>query len=171
MDFKVYYDDATRLDLLKSAGADNAKILIAAIDPPEVNQELISTSQKHFPQLQIMARAKSRVDAYELIDMEIKDIYRESLHTSVKLAVDVLVKLGHRSYTATRQAQKFLQYDEETPKQMAVHRHDMKQYVVKARETFKLQEELLSKDISHETGESDHSWDSENIKETLGKMS
>ena len=171
MGFKVYYGDATRLDLLKSAGADNAKILIAAIDPPEVNQELISTAQKHFPQLQIIARAKSRVDAYELIDMEIKDIYRESLHTSVKLAVDVLVKLGHRSYTATRQAQKFLQYDEETLKQMSGHRHDMKQYVVKARETFKLQEELLSKDIGHETGESDHSWDSETIKETLGKMS
>ena len=170
MGFKVYYGDATRLDLLKSAGAESAKIIIAAIDPPEVNQELINTVRKHFPQLQIMARAKNRVDAYELIDMEIKDIYRESLHTSVKMAVDVLVKLGHRNYTATRQAQKFLQYDEETLKQMAALRHDMKQYVVKARETFKLQEELLSKDISHETGESDHSWDSEIIKETLGKM-
>jgi CPA2 family monovalent cation:H+ antiporter-2 len=64
-----------------------------------------------------------------------------------------------------------LQYDEDTLKQMAEHRHDMKQYVVKARETFKLQEELLLKDISQETGESDHSWDSETIKETLGKIS
>jgi CPA2 family monovalent cation:H+ antiporter-2 len=170
MGFKVYYGDATRLDLLKSAGADSARILIAAIDPPEVNQQLISTVRKHFPQLQIMARARNRVDAYELIDMEVKDIYRESLHTSVKMAVDVLISLGHRSYTATRQAQKFLQYDEETLKQMAEHRHDMKQYVVKARETFKLQEDLLYKDFSHETGESDHSWDSDIIKETLGKM-
>ena len=60
-----------------------------------------------------MARARSRTDAYELIDMGLKDIYRESLHTSVKLAVDVLGKLGQRSYSATRQGQKFLQYDEE----------------------------------------------------------
>jgi CPA2 family monovalent cation:H+ antiporter-2 len=169
MGFKVYYGDATRLDLLRSAGADDAKILIAAIDSPETNQELIATAQKYFPRLQIMARAKSRLDAYELIDMGLKDIYRESLHTSVKLAVDVLGKLGQRSYTATRQGQKFLQYDEEMVIQMAEHRHDVKQYVMKVRETFKLQEELLSKDLSYDSGESDHSWDSEIIRESLGK--
>ena len=170
MGFRVYYGDATRLDLLKSAGADNAKILIAAIDSPEVNQELISTVQKNFPNLQIMARAKSRMDAYELIDMGLKDIYRESLHTSVKLAVDVLGKLGQRTYTATRQGQKFMQYDEDALREMAEHRHDMKQYVMKARETFKLQEELLAKDLSQEDGENDHSWDSETIRETLRKI-
>lgn len=169
MGFKVYYGDATRLDLLKSAGADNAKILIAAIDSTETNQELIRIAQKHFPLLQIMARAKNRFDAYELIDMGIKNIYRESLHTSVKLAVDVLGKLGQRSYTATRQGQKFIQYDEEMVVQMAVHRHDMKQYILKARESFKLQEELLAKDLSHDTPESDHSWDSEELRKTLGK--
>jgi CPA2 family monovalent cation:H+ antiporter-2 len=170
MGFKVYYGDATRLDLLQAAGAEDAKILIAAIDPPEINQELIVTAQKHFPDLHIMARAKSRMDAYELIDMGLSDIYRESLHTSVKLAVDVLGKLGRRSYTATRQGQKFMQYDEEALKEMAEHRHDMKQYVLKARETFKLQEELLAKDLDHETGENDHSWDSEIIRETLRKI-
>jgi len=46
----------------------------------------------------------------------------------------------------------------------------MKQYVVKARETFKLQENSLSKDPGHETGENGHSWDSEIIRETLRKM-
>jgi CPA2 family monovalent cation:H+ antiporter-2 len=169
MGFKVYYGDATRLDLLQSAGADNAKILIAAIDPPEINQVLIATAQKNFPELHIMARAKSRMDAYELLDMGLSDIYRESLHTSVKLAVDVLGKLGQRSYTATRQGQKFLQYDEDALREMAEHRHDMKQYVLKARETFRLQEELLAKDLDQEKGENDHSWDSEIIRETLRK--
>ncbi len=170
MGFKVYYGDATRLDLLKSAGAENARILIAAIDPPEINQELISTAQKHFPKLHILARAKNRMDAYELIDMGLKDIYRESLHTSVKLAVDVLIRLGQRSYTATRQGQKFLKYDEDTLVEMAEHRHDMNKYVIKARETFRFQEELLLNDIRYDSGESDHSWDSETIRDTLQKM-
>ena len=170
MGFKVYYGDATRLDLLQAAGAGKAKILIAAIDSPDINQELIATVKKNFPDLHIMARARSRMDAYELIDMGLSDIYRESLHTSVKLAVDVLRKLGQRNYTATRQGQKFLQYDEAALKEMAEHRHDMKQYVLKARETFKLQEELLAKDIAIETGENDHSWDSENIRETLRRI-
>jgi monovalent cation:H+ antiporter-2, CPA2 family len=170
MGFKVYYGDATRLDLLKSAGADNAKILIAAIDPPEINQELINTVLRNFPNLHIMARAKSRIDAYDLIDLGLKDIYRESLHTSVKLAVDVLGKLGQRSYTATRQGQKFMQYDEDSIREMAGLRHDMKQYVLKARETFKLQEELLAKDLAQEPGDNDHAWDSETIRETLRKI-
>jgi CPA2 family monovalent cation:H+ antiporter-2 len=170
MGFRVYYGDATRLDLLQAAGAENARILIAAIDPPEVNQELIAIARKNFPNLHIMARARSRMDAYELIDMGLNDIYRESLHTSVKLAVDVLGLLGERSYTATRQGQKFLKYDEEAIREMAEHRHDMKKYVMKARETFKLQEELLAKDLSMEKGENDHSWDSETIRETLRNL-
>ncbi len=170
MGFKVYYGDATRLDLLKSAGAENARILVAAIDPPMINQELISTVKKHFPQLRIFARAKNRMDAYELIDMGLKDIYRESLHTSVKMATDVLINLGQRSYTATRQGQKFIKYDEDTLVEMAEQRHDMNKYVIKARETFRLQEELLLNDIKIDSGESDHSWDSEIIRETLRKM-
>ena len=170
MGFNVYYGDATRVDLLKSAGADDAKIIIAAIDLPETNQELIRTVQKNFPELKIMARAKNRTDAYELIDMGLSDIYRESLHTSVNLAVDVLCRLGHRRYTATRQGQKFLKYDEQTLVDMAEHRHDIQQYVVKSREAFRLQEDLLSKDISQDPGEGDHSWDSDAIKETLAKM-
>jgi CPA2 family monovalent cation:H+ antiporter-2 len=170
MGFKVYYGDATRLDLLKSAGADTARILVAAIDSPDVNQELISVARKNFPNLHIMARAKSRMDAYELIDMGLRDIYRESLHTSLKLAIDVLVLMGYRSYTATRLGQKFLKYDEEALKEMAEHRHDLRKYVIKARETFRLQEELLAKDLANDTSENDHAWDSEPIRETLRKM-
>lgn len=169
MGFRVYYGDATRLDLLESAGAADAKILVAAIDPPETNMKIISTAKKHFPNLRIIARSSNRVNAYDLIDMGIEDIYRESLDTSLRLAVDVLVKLGKRKYTAVRQAQKFIIYDEQTLVEMARHRHDMKQYVIKARETFRLQEELLAKDIGLDSGEIDHSWDSENIRETLRK--
>ena len=171
MGFKVYYGDATRVDLLNSAGAASAKILVAAIDPPEINIELITIVKKHFPQIRIIARSRNRVNAYDLIDMGIKDIYRESLDTSIRLAVDVLVSLGKRKYTAVRQAQKFICYDEETLVEMASHRHDMKKYVIKARETFRQQEELLAKDTHQDTSESDHSWDSENIRETLRSTS
>lgn len=169
MGFKVYYGDATRLDLLASAGAKDAKILIAAIDNPETNKELIRTVKKHFPGLHIMSRSRSRMDAYELIEEGIRDIYRETLYTSVKLAVDALVKLGHRSYRANLQGQKFIQYDEQTLYQLGSHRHDMKEYIIKARETFKIQEELLARDRDHVTDDADHSWDSDFIRETLNR--
>ena len=169
MGFEVYYGDATRVDLLQSAGAENAMILVAAIDSPESNQDLIRTVNKHFPHIQVFARARNRVDAYELIDMGIKEIYRESLHTSVKLAVDVLTRMGYRSYTSTRQGLKFIKYDEDTLVEMAGHRHDIKEYVLKARETFRIQEELLSADLEHDAGETDHAWDSVRIRDTLNK--
>jgi CPA2 family monovalent cation:H+ antiporter-2 len=167
MGFRVYYGDATRADLLESAGAREASIIVAAIDNTETNMEVINTVRTHFPNLQIMARSKNRVDAYELIDAGVKDFYRESLDTSVKMAVDVLVRLGKRRYTATRKGQNFIKYDEEMLVEMASHRHNMKQYIIKARETFRLQEELLANDLAGGTVENDHSWDSEQMRETF----
>lgn len=169
MGFKVYYGDSTRVDLLKSAGAENASIIITSVDSPATNQKLISVIQKHFPHLHIMAKAKNRAEAYELIDMGLKNIYRENLHTAVKLGIDVLVKMGKRRYTAIRQGQKFLKYDEETIPQMAEYRHNQKLYILKTRETYKLEEELLSKDVDYYPAADDHSWDSTYIRESLNK--
>lgn len=167
MGFKVYYGDATRRDLLESAGAGEAKILVAAIDDPESNRNLASTVKKHFPHLRTLVRARSRMDAYDLIELGVNDIYRESLHTSIALGVDVLAGLGYRRYTALRQGQKFLHYDEKALAGMAAMRHDTKQYIIQARESFRLQEELLSRDLHQDLAGNDHSWDSETIRESL----
>ena len=167
MGFKVYYGDATRRDLLESAGAGEAKILVAAIDDPESNRNLASTVKKHFPHLRTLVRARSRMDAYDLIELGVNDIYRESLHTSIALGVDVLAGLGYRRYTALRQGQKFLHYDEQALAGMAAMRHDTKQYIIQARESFRLQEELLSRDLHQDLAGNDHSWDSETIRESL----
>lgn len=169
MGFNVYYGDATRLDLLKSAGADEARMLIAAIDSPETNYELIRTAQKHFPHLRIMARARNRFDAYELIDLGLENIYRETLYTAVHLAVDVLENIGFRAYTATRQGQNFIQYDEAALRKLAVQRHDMKQYILSVREQIAHQEELLQADLHENLSESDHAWDGEYLRESLTK--
>ena len=112
MGFKVFYGDATRVDILKSAGAEQAEILVTAVGSPDLTYDLVVKTQKLFPHLTIMARAKSRLDAYDLIDLGVKDFYRESLDTSVRLGIDVLIKLGYRKYTATRAGQNFIKYDE-----------------------------------------------------------
>ncbi|MEI6900251.1 MAG: potassium transporter, partial [Bacteroidota bacterium] len=102
---------------------------------------------------------------YELIDLGIGDIYRESLDTSVKLAVDVLAGLGHRRYTAVRQGQNFLQYDEASLSELTTLRSDMKKYIIRAREHFELQEELLSRDLKEDLSAGDHAWDSDQVRE------
>jgi len=165
--FKVYYGDATREDLLESAGAAEAKLLIIAIDSPETNYELVKTVKKHFPKLEVMVRARNRVDAYELLDLGIDNIYREHLDTSIKLGVDVLVKLGRRSYTANRAGQNFKKYDEEAMRELFHHRHDRKVYISEVRQQIEIQEELLKSDIAHQPNLNDHAWDGEHMREQL----
>lgn len=161
MGFTVFYGDATRLDILKSAGADEAKVLIAAIDSPEINLELIDRVRKEFPKLEVMARAKNRMDAYDLLDIGIEDIYRESLDTSVRLGVDVLIKLGFRRYSATRAGQNFIKYDEAALRKLAAHRHDREAYLFNTREQIALQEQLLANDREVSPNVHDDAWDGE----------
>ena len=161
MGFKVFYGDATRIEILKAAGADRAKILIAAIGSPAINHDLIAKVQLLFPHLTVMARAENRYDGYELMDMGIKDIYRESLDTSVRVGIDCLVKLGYRRYSATRAGQNFLKYDEAAMHKLAPNRHDESAYIFTAREQIQLQEQLLTNDREVNPTLNDHAWDSD----------
>lgn len=165
--FRVYYGDATRADLLRSAGAEDAKIVVAAIDSPEVNARLIETVRKHFPHLQVLARAKNRYDAYEMIEHGVDHIYRETLYTSVHLAVDVLKMLGHRAYTATRQAQKFIRYDEDALRKLARKRHDLRQYVLSVRQEIESQEQLLLSDLQTFMEAGDNAWDGATLRDKI----
>ena len=166
MGFKVFYGDATRIDILKAAGADQARILIAAIGSPAINFDLIEKARKLFPHLTIMARAENRLEAYHLMmDMGIRDIYRETLDTSVRLGIDVLVRLGYRRYSATRSGQNFIRYDEAAMSKLALHRHDEDAYIDTTREEIRNQEELLTNDRQINPTQNDHAWDSDFIRE------
>ncbi|MCE5281154.1 MAG: monovalent cation:proton antiporter-2 (CPA2) family protein [Deltaproteobacteria bacterium] len=160
MGFKAFYGDATRIDILKAAGADKARILIAAIGTPGINHDLIEKARKLFPNLTIMARAENRFDAYDLMDKGVTDIYRETLDTSVRLGIDCLVKLGHRRHSAYRAGQNFIRYDEAALQKLAQHRHDQSRYIFNATEQIRLQEELLANDRAANPSLHDHAWDS-----------
>ena len=164
MGFTVYYGDASRMELLKAAGCENAKLFIAAIDNPRVNLEVVEMVRKHFPNVRILARARSRSDAFELVDMGVNDFYRENLYSAVHLGVDALVELGHRRYTATRQGQRFIKYDEQSIFKLAEKRHDKKAFLMTAMEEIELQEQLLKNDLYTQLGAQDHAWESEQLK-------
>ncbi len=164
MGFKVYYGDASRLELLKAAGCENAKLFIAAIDNPRVNLQVVEMIKKHFPNLKILARARNRSDAFELVDMGIRDFYRENLFSAVHLGVDALVELGHRRYTATRQGQRFMKYDEQSILRLAEKRHDKKAFMMTAMEEIELQEQLLKSDLYAQLGANDHAWESSDLR-------
>lgn len=167
MGFKVYYGDATRLDLLESAGIESATLFISAINSPETNVELVKTLKQHHPDLPLMIRARNRYDAYELMDLQAGHVYRETLESSIRMGVDVLKRLGLRSYSAYRAGQNFIRYDEAAMQKLAKQRYDMKQYILSVREQIALQEELLNIDRVDSPNSGDHAWDSQQIRETL----
>jgi len=169
MGFKVYYGDATRADLMHSAGASDAHILISAVDGLAETKAVVETAKRHFPHLQLLVRARHRFDAYELMDLGIKDAYRDHLDTSIRVGVDVLRMLGHRAHSAHRAGQQFREYDEAGLARLAPLRHDMKDYISSVRELIALQEQLLASDRGREPGSGDHAWDSEELREVLGK--
>lgn len=164
MGFKVYYGDATRLELLKAAGCENAKLFIAAIDNPTANLIVIELLQKHFPHLKILARARNRNDAFELVDMGLDSIYRENLYSAVHLGVDALVFMGHRRYSATRQGQHFIKHDEEAIFRLAKKRHDKKAFMISALEEIEMQEQLFKTDLFNQIVPEDHAWESDNLR-------
>ncbi|MDG4870534.1 NAD-binding protein, partial [Guyparkeria sp. 1SP6A2] len=65
--YKVFYGDATHLELLRSAGAAQAEAIVICTDDPDEVLRIVTLCQQHFPQLKILARARSRVEAYQLL--------------------------------------------------------------------------------------------------------
>jgi len=163
MGFEVYYGDVTRIDLLEAAGIAEADILIVAVASEETAKKLVSIVQNNYPNVELLVRARNHNDAHDLYNMGVKNIYRQSLETSVKLASDVLHKMGFRRYTVHRQAQNFIKYDEASLRRLAQGNDNEKEYVFKIREEIAQQEKLLEADLKRGIVENDHQWDGQRI--------
>lgn len=127
IDLKCYYGDATRLHLLEAAGAAEAQLFVIAIDDEDQSMEIVETCRKHFPNLELMVRACSREHAYRLEETGVC-YFIEQLDSSLKCAVDVLEKLGHKRDHAEDAAARFRKHEFEVIKEMAPHRNDEERY-------------------------------------------
>jgi monovalent cation:proton antiporter-2 (CPA2) family protein len=110
---KIYFGDASRLDLLRAARADLAEIFVLAIDDIEASVKTAAIVKKHYPHLKIYARARNRLHAYKLMDIGVDKLIRETLLSSLELASDVFVGLGYSLAEAQEAMRLFRQHDEE----------------------------------------------------------
>ena len=117
--FKVYYGDASKPGILRSAGAETADLLILCLDSQEKNKFILEYAREHFPQMKIFVRAKNRLDAYDFINSGVENIYRETLGTAVNMAVDILKATGMRAYAARRLGQRFMVIDKAMTRKLA----------------------------------------------------
>jgi glutathione-regulated potassium-efflux system ancillary protein KefC/glutathione-regulated potassium-efflux system protein KefB len=131
---KVYYGDASRVDLLRAAKADKAEIFVLAIDDVASSLKTAATVKKHFPNLAIYARARNRFHAYQLMDIGVDGLIRETLLSSLDLAKQVLQGLGIEEKQARGTIDMFIAHDEKTLlAQHAVH-HDETKLIQSAKE-------------------------------------
>ncbi|MCG6145058.1 monovalent cation:proton antiporter-2 (CPA2) family protein [Leptospira bandrabouensis] len=148
--FKVYFGDPTRLELLESAGLEHVKVLVAALDNSEKQTELIRNVSQHYPQIKIVARAGDREDAYNLKEMGVTYIYRETRETAVQMGKDVLKLLGTRAHTAEKAKNLFLKHDDDTFHELFALRADRVQYMSLAKQRNAELERLMFVDLGKE---------------------
>jgi Kef-type K+ transport system membrane component KefB len=103
----VHYGDASRLDLLRAAGAEHAKVFVLAISNLEESIKIAEAVIRNFPHLKIVARARNRRHAHKLMDLGIKHIFRETLHSSLAMSEQVLSDLGQSEEDARHTVESF----------------------------------------------------------------
>jgi monovalent cation:proton antiporter-2 (CPA2) family protein len=158
--FKVFYGDATRLELLRSAGAEKARLLIIAIDDVDKSVQLTQTVQREFPNLTMLVRAKDRDHAYQLINLGVRYIFRETLDSSLDLSVQALRLLGFGAYRAHRAAKTFKAYDEESVRHLAGFvNSDEKDFLGELQRRVRTLDELFEAERAGQVFRSDKGWD------------
>jgi monovalent cation:proton antiporter-2 (CPA2) family protein len=157
--WKVFYGDASRLDLLRAAGAEQAKLIIVAIDDRDKILETVETIHKHFPDVKVLARAIDRRHAYELIRQGADVIQRETFGSALETGVEALKMLGMRAFKAHRAAQMFKQHDEDALQELAQMEGDETVAIARARQLANQLEDLLQSDNRELVHEVDRAWD------------
>jgi len=143
---KLYYGDATRLEMLRAAGAGQAEVLVLAIDDVEASVKTAELARRHFPKLRVLARARNRQHAFRLMAAGVADIWRETYASSLELAESALVALGTAPSTASAQVRRFRAHDEETLRKQAAVGEDEEKLIATTQASARQLEQLFEAD-------------------------
>lgn len=155
---KVFYGDATRVDLLESAGAARAEVLINAIDDPEASLHLTELAKEHFPHLRIIARARD-VDHYiRLRQMGVEDPERETFEAALKTGRLALEGLGLGAYEARERADRFRRFNHDMIEEMAEAEDGGQGRVAVFKRTSAMLTEIIAEDRAHLSVTQRHGW-------------
>lgn len=155
--YKVYYGDATQVDLLRAAGAEAAKSIVITCNDPEDTMKIVHLCQQNFPQLEILARARGRVEAHELLQAGVKQFSRETFSSALELGRKTLMSLGMHPHQAQRAQLHFRRLDMRMLRElMPVHTDNAQ--ISRAREARRELEEIFQREMQQERRQLD-GWD------------
>jgi monovalent cation:proton antiporter-2 (CPA2) family protein len=143
---KVYYGDASRLDLLRAAGAASARVLVLAIDDVEGATRTAVLVREQFPHLKVFARARNRQHAFALMDAGVSVVIRETYGSSLEMAGQVLEALGESAATSREAVRRFRAHDEATLAAQYRVKEDESKFLATSREAAEQLEKLFEAD-------------------------
>ncbi len=155
---KVFYGDATRVDLLESAGAGKAEVLINAIDDPKANLQLTELAKEHFPHLQIVARARDVDHFIRLRQAGVERPERETFEGALRTGRLALESLGLGEYEARERADLFRRYNSDMIEEMAQGEDDTQARAAVFKRTSAMLTEIITEDRAHLSHTQRHGW-------------
>ena len=145
--YKVFYGDATQLELLRAAGADEAEAIVICTDAPDEVVKIVELCKHHFPKLKILARARSRVEAYQLMNHGVERYSRETFLGALDLGRQTLISLGMHPYEAKRAEAHFRKLDMAMLKELLPQHNEGKRLNLRAKEARKELEEIFGREM------------------------
>jgi monovalent cation:proton antiporter-2 (CPA2) family protein len=143
---RIFYSDAGRVEVLRAAGAANARFFVLAIANLEESLRIAETVRRNFPHLRVFAVSSDRLHTLKLMDLGVNDVIRRAYYSSLKMTGNLLRALGESEANVERDIERFRKHDSQTlMKQYAVHR-DEAQVIQTAREAARELELLFEED-------------------------
>ncbi|HET9447066.1 MAG TPA: monovalent cation:proton antiporter-2 (CPA2) family protein [Steroidobacteraceae bacterium] len=143
---KVYYGDASRMEMLNAAGAARAEVFVLAIDDIDASVRTAELVRRHFPNLKIMARARNRQHALRLMDLGVRYFIRETYLSSLDLAQHTLEALGLARAEAVESIRRFDVHDRNQLQGQREIRDDEQKLIQSAQQAARELEQLFEAD-------------------------
>ncbi|EJP17751.1 transporter, CPA2 family [Leptospira interrogans str. FPW2026] len=150
--YKIYYGDASKLSLLRSAGAEHADLFILAIQDIDVSVKIAELIKKNFSNLTIIARARNREHVFKLMELGIQIIRRDTFASALELAGETLSQLGFIDSEVEKKVKKFRAHDELTLKGQFQIRGDEKEFIQFSKNSMRQLEDAFEADRQEKEG-------------------
>lgn len=158
-DMKVFYGDATRVDMLESAGAAKAEVLINAIDDPQTSLQLTELVKEHFPNLTVIARARDVEHYIQLRQAGVESPERETFEGALKSGRMALESLGLGAYEARERADLFRRFNTRMVEEMVeMAENDASTRAAVFKRTSAMLTEIINEDRNHLSVIQRHGW-------------
>ncbi|MEY8876283.1 MAG: glutathione-regulated potassium-efflux system protein KefC [Leptothrix sp. (in: b-proteobacteria)] len=144
--FRTWYGDATRLDLLRKAGAEQARVIVVAVDDVEQSLKIVDLARAHFPQATLVARARNVQHHYALRERGVTHIERETFESALVSGRSVLEAMGHEPHRAWQLATRFRRFNLALVERTWPHRGDRDRLMSIAKQGSQQLEQLFAQE-------------------------